>query len=297
MPKRLLTTYVDLVIVENDRKIPIPVSDLARIIRVADEMELVREIKNHQESARMMVVADSPISFDIARAFNRIPGHPMALYHDGTWDDSEILAELERLNNLLVDERENEHYIASQLNAYVYQTESGQIIFTRETNVRWDYIPVYKKKDHSEWGYLLTGKAFSSRNLNGTAIETASSIPAAVCILSSILEELMQMNDDSDAFPVLDSTLVFQKKYCLISEWTRVPDRADAFTKLCFRLLFGRTCDRISDASALILQADICHQKHSSFISDLERIYLYGEPCSLRKWEVILMRFQIDEEE
>ena len=287
--ERLLVKYADVVITEDGAEVPTSAEVLAQII-CSTPPELVENIYKLQPTKRLIVVTKSTMAADLAMVLSRsITSNHFALYVNGTWYADDAMAEVRLISSMLTDEDGNDLHLKEQIVPGVYASEDGRLLAEKGCLTELGGTPLYGKQFHDVWGTLLP-KRFTMNTLAGDDI----SFTARTLAVANLLAQMKKRDDDM--IPVPEHTLVFEKGRCLVTEWTEAEDKDAALRRLFFIQLFGGEARGDALASMLPILAE-AENIPDAFLADLERIYLNGAPCSLRKWNNIIERLLLDYEE
>ena len=287
--ERLLVKYTDTVIAEKGAQLPPAVEGLPKILCDAPPV-LVDNVYNLQPEQRLIVVTKTSMAAELARVLNRsFTERHIALYENGAWDAEPALEEIRLLNSMLTDADGRELRIVNNLIPGIYASADGRLLASTGYLTELGGMPLYGKQFHDAWGTLLP-EDFTTETLADDSLDFVSRTLAAANLFVQ-----MKKRDDNRV-PIPEHTLIFKEGRCLVTEWQAPADRDAAIRRVFFLLLFGAEEHSDALASMLPVLAEAAHVP-SSFLNDLENIYINGAPCSFRKWNNIFERLMLDYDE
>lgn len=287
--ERLLVRYTDTVIAEKGAQLPAAAESLPKILCAAPP-ELVDNIYNLQPQQRLIVVTKNTMTAELARVLNRsFAERHIALYENGAWDAGTALEEIRLLNSMLTDADGRELRITDNLVPGIYASADGRLLAANGYLTELGGKQLYGKQFHDSWGTLLP-EDFTTETLADDSLDFVSRTLAAANLFVQ-----MKKRDDNKV-PVPEHTLIFKEGHCLVTEWLPPSDRDTAIRRVFFLLLFGAEERGDALASMLPVLAE-AENVPSSFLNDLEHIYIDGASCSFRKWNNIFERLMLDYDE
>ena len=297
---KLLQKYINLVIAENGLAIPdfIQQDESIEIVYTEDESQMMQAFLTRARNTHALVItASEEISMMIQASNRNRKNYFTAVLCSLTWENEDMLRELRRLENTLMDEEENDYCLEKQILPHIYTTENGFVVLlgTEYDSVEISHRTLYKKGEKEIAGILLTDPGFSSDRLIGRLSKEDIPLRTRTALLSDICSQIVSRGETQ--LPDYDTILVFEQGRCLIDSYQQVSILDSAFQEFCFRMLFNTSAGTTNDKAEIMLKSLKDYPLPDFMLRYLQQAYIQNKTISFKKWNLLFRLFRLEEEE